>query len=69
VTAEVLKHLRSSVQVRVDGRVVLRQSSQAFPARPEQIQVGLNTVGASTCVEVFSGKIERVEFLGVPELP
>ncbi|MEI8088732.1 MAG: GtrA family protein [Opitutaceae bacterium] len=69
VTAEVLKHLRSSVQVRVDGRVVLRQSSQAFPARPEQIQVGLNTVGASTCVEVFSGKIERIEFLGVPELP
>jgi len=69
VAVEVLKRLRSSLQVRVDGRVVLRQRSESFPARSDQIQVGLNLVGASTCTEVFSGKIERVEFLGVPELP
>ena len=49
--------------------MVLRQLSESFPAGPAQIYVGLNPIGASTCAEVFSGKIERDEFLGVAAIP
>jgi hypothetical protein len=69
VGSDALQRLRATVLVRVDGRVVLRQVSESFPAGPGQIYVGLNSVGASTCAEVFSGKIERIEFLGAAKLP
>ena len=68
VGGETLQRLRSKVQVRVDGSVVLSQASTSFSAQLEQIQVGINSVGASTCAESFSGKIERIEFLGVAVL-
>jgi hypothetical protein len=64
-----LKRLRSRVLVRIDGKVVLRQMSESFSAGPEQIYIGINTIGASTCAEVFSGRIERIEFLGAAKLP
>lgn len=69
VGSDALKRLRATVLVRVDGRMVLRQLSESFPAGPAQIYVGLNPIGASTCAEVFSGKIERIEFLGAAKLP
>ena len=68
VGSDALKLLRSTILVRVDGRVVLRQASESFPAGPQQVHVGLNPIGASTCAEFFSGKIARIEFLGAAKL-
>ncbi len=69
VAPERLRRLRSTVQVRVDGRVVLRQAGESFPVREEQIKIGANSVGASTCAERFSGEVIRVETVGAVELP
>ena len=65
IEAEALKRLRSIVQVRVDGYVVLRQVSECFPARPNQIKIGINTIGASSCSNQFTGDIQKIEFLGL----
>jgi len=64
-----LRALHGTVLVRVDGRVVLQQASESYPAGPEQIRVGVNSVGASSCGEKFGGEIVRMEFLGAAELP
>lgn len=69
VEAEALRRLRETVLVRVDGRVVLRHAGESFPAGREQIRVGVNGIGASSCAEKFSGEIKRVEYLGPVELP
>jgi hypothetical protein len=69
VDAATLRSLRGTVLVRVDGRVVLRQASASFPADPEQIRVGVNVVGASSCAEKFTGEIVQMEFLGAVALP
>jgi putative flippase GtrA len=69
VDAATLRALRGTVLVRVDGRVVLRQASESYPAGPEQIRVGVNAVGASSCAEKFTGELVRMEFLGAVALP
>jgi hypothetical protein len=48
---------------------VLRQASESYPAGPEQIRVGVNAVGASSCAEKFTGELVRMEFLGAVALP
>lgn len=69
VEKEALQRLKETVLVRVDGRVVLRHAGASFPAGPEQIRVGVNGIGASSCAEKFSGEIVRTEFVGAAELP
>jgi hypothetical protein len=66
---QMLKRLQSTVLVRVEGKMVLRQASEGYSVDLKQIYVGLNPIGASTCAELFSGKIERLEFLGAAKLP
>jgi len=53
--------LRSTVRVRVDGRVVLDAPAQFHPARADEVFVGLNPLGGSTCGERFTGEIIRVQ--------
>ena len=43
--AEVMRRLRETVLVLLDGRVVLKQASESFPAGNEQIRGGVNAVG------------------------
>jgi putative flippase GtrA len=62
------RRLSSTVQVRVDGRTVLRQVNESFPTNPEQIHVGLNGIGASTCAEKFTGELVAVETVGAAQL-
>ena len=62
------RRLGATVQVRVDGRTVLRQVNESFPTKSEQIQVGLNGIGASTCAEKFTGEIVAVETVGATRL-
>jgi hypothetical protein len=45
------------VRVRLDGAEAWRAELPNFPARAGDIRVGLNTVGASSCREAYTGQI------------
>ncbi|MDD2762716.1 MAG: hypothetical protein PHE83_01945 [Opitutaceae bacterium] len=64
----VLERLRSTLQVRVDGRVVLQQAVKAYPAGADQVYIGKNPIGGSTCGAEFTGRIVRVEHIGAAYL-
>jgi len=51
------RELLETVTVRIDGRTVLQHRGAAHPSRPEEIAIGANPVGASTCGPVFTGRI------------
>ena len=68
VDAETLRRLKRTVQVRVDGSVVLQTAAEGYPAGAGEIYVGRNPVGASSCSETFTGEMLRTEFLGAVEL-
>jgi hypothetical protein len=51
------RRLRERVTVRIDGTEVCDWSSTAYPSDPGDILVGQNRIGASSCVEDFSGEI------------
>jgi len=53
-----LKRLRSTVRVRVNGRTVLNHAGESYPTTPAQIRIGENPIGASSCSEKFTGRIE-----------
>ena len=45
------------VHVSLDGAEVWQAPAANFPVRPDQIHVGVNTIGASSCRESFTGQI------------
>jgi len=45
------------VHVSLDGAEVWQAEVPNYPTRGDQIQVGLNTVGASSCREAYTGQI------------
>ncbi len=49
--------LRDRCLLVLDGKVALDLPVECFPASPEQINVGTNVIGASSCDPVFSGMI------------
>ena len=51
------KRVLEQVTVRLDGIVVWEVSSPAYPTSQEDIQVGQNTIGASSCTAHFTGEI------------
>ena len=55
-----------SIQVRLNGRPVLQHQEQAYRSEPGEILVGLNTIVASTCEPMFTGRIFLQERLGLP---
>jgi len=54
-----LKRLRSTVRVRVNGRTVLNHTGESLPTTAAQIWIGENPIGASSCFEKFTGRIEQ----------
>jgi hypothetical protein len=48
------------VRINLDGGTVLDQASACYPSRPEEIQIGKNPVGGSTCGPTFTGRILEV---------
>jgi hypothetical protein len=60
----VLKRLRSTVRVRVNGRTVLNHFGESYPTTPAQIRIGANALGASSCSEKFTGQIETAMPIG-----
>jgi hypothetical protein len=57
-----------SIRVLVDGRVALDERCECYPAGADQIEVGTNPIGGSTCGPNFTGNILRIErHAGSPE--
>jgi hypothetical protein len=52
---------RATVRVRCDGRVVLTVRTETYPTRPEEIRIGENRVGASSCGRTFFGELISVQ--------
>jgi hypothetical protein len=45
------------VRVSLDGAEVWRADITPFPSRGDQVHVGLNSLGASSCRESYTGQI------------
>jgi hypothetical protein len=56
--------MRNAVIVRLNGETVLKHASPAYPATAGQIRVGENPVQASSCADVFMGRIFLRERMG-----
>jgi hypothetical protein len=52
---------RSLVRVTIDGRVALEGQSPCYRSTSEQIRIGVNAIGGSTCGPVFSGRFLSIE--------
>ena len=59
---------RKAVQVRLNGRIVLQHEAETFPAAADEIAVGRNPIGGSTCDPEFTGRILKVERTDPPRL-
>lgn len=49
------------VVVRMDGATVLEGVSDCHPSWPDQIEIGRNSIGGSTCGPIFTGRILAIE--------
>jgi hypothetical protein len=59
-----IRRTRSRYSVRLDGRLLIMESRAFQPSEADQVVLAMNTIGASTAVETFSGTIaaaERIE--------
>jgi len=54
--AEARRELLETVTVKLDGHVVLTHQSTNYPAKPEEVSVGTNPIGGSTCDPLFTGR-------------
>ena len=54
-------HASDRVLVQMDGRAVLESHWDCHPSTAEQITVGKNPIGGSTCGPEFTGRILDVE--------
>jgi len=52
--------------LRVNGQQIFDVPADFHPARPEQINLGLNSIGCSSCETEFAGQILRVERPATP---
>jgi hypothetical protein len=59
-------HQSNQVRVLMDGKVVLTGKYNCHPSSADQIKVGANRIGGSTCGPVFSGRILSVERFAQP---
>ena len=55
--------LRSHLNVRVDGKVVLNSTYPPYSNPSGEIYVGTNSIGASTCAPAFGGQISHLSRL------
>ena len=60
------RNLKDRVQLVFDGRVVLEGTLTAYGSSPYDVVVGRNSIGASTAVYAFTGKMLEVERVAWP---
>jgi hypothetical protein len=56
--------VRDTVMIKLNGRTVFTHQEAAYPSTPAEILIGLNTIGATTCERLFTGRIFHRERLG-----
>jgi hypothetical protein len=66
VPASVRNAALNTLEVLLNGRVVLQHKVRAYPSAPEEIMVGLNGIGATTCGPTFTGSILPQARTGLP---
>lgn len=54
--AEARRSLLENVTIKLDGQVVLTHPSVTYPAKPDEVAVGSNPIGGSTCDPLFGGR-------------
>jgi hypothetical protein len=59
------QRLKSEMEIRLDGKSVLKAHFPAHPSKPEEITVGLNRIGGSNCDPAFTGEIHEAEQTGI----
>jgi hypothetical protein len=63
-TAPALRlHKKNTMELLLNGRTVLTADFPCHPSRPDEVTVGLNRIGGSTCREKFTGEILSMERL------
>ncbi len=60
---------RAPLLVRYDGQVVWDETLPYYAARPDQVYIGQNPVGSSTCQPDFTGEILAQDRVKSPERP
>jgi hypothetical protein len=63
---EVRSHMPATVRVSLDGDEVLEAPWHCYPSRDEDITIGKNEIGGSTCGAEFTGRILSVERFATP---
>jgi hypothetical protein len=63
---EVRSHMPGTLRVSLDGDDVLEAPRHCYPSRAEDITVGRNDIGGSTCGQEFTGRILSVERFALP---
>ena len=58
--SDVQQHSAAGHLVRIDGVPAWECESPAYPSRPEDIRVGENAIGASSCATHFTGEILEI---------
>jgi len=58
--------LKSTMEIRLNGKSVLRAAMAAHPSTAAEITVGLNRIGGSNCDPAFSGEVHLIQYLGLP---
>jgi hypothetical protein len=56
--------LTSTLSVILDGKTVLSSEAKPYPSTPDEVTIGKNQIGGSTCDAEFSGTIEFQERAG-----
>jgi hypothetical protein len=54
------------LRVVVDGKAVLSSPDRPYPSAPDEVSIGRNPIGASTCTYTFTGQILAVHRLNEP---
>ena len=65
LTADERASIRSTIRVEMDGQTVVEAPYCAYPSKPDEITVGSNRIGGSTCGAFFTGEIVSVSRLGL----
>jgi hypothetical protein len=61
LTTDEISDIKNRYRVWLDGKLLINIPRRFQPSRPDEVVCGLNTVGASTASETFSGTISSVE--------
>ncbi|HXQ80498.1 MAG TPA: hypothetical protein VN775_04245, partial [Opitutaceae bacterium] len=66
LSSEEISRIKNRYSVRLDGKLLIDVSRSFQPSESAEVVCALNTIGASTAVEMFSGTISATERIKAP---